>query len=152
MDSSSSNVKFECNVCEQIFTKKIEFQSHQEEHRNEQISAWKLRENEFEQSGFQQKLKLSSDLFKLREKENQDAKCKCKKYCRIYHIKHNWKASLSQKLLLKMDSVRSENYSCKTCDQTFVKSDDLMKHVQDDHRRPNHSEGEKSGGNNSVIP
>ena len=51
-----------------------------------------------------------------------------------------------------MDSVCSENYSCKTCDQTFVKSDDLMKHVQDDHRRPNHSEEEKIGGNNSVIP
>ena len=55
---------------------------------------WKARLKEMEVSLYAQKLQLSNKLFALKEMETSLYKtCKCKGYCRIYHVKHNFQKS-----------------------------------------------------------
>ena len=70
------------------------------------ISDLKLQEMELDRKISQQKFRLSSDLFKLKEQENKEKeKCNCKGYCRIFHFKHNYKKSYCQELLSRFDSL-----------------------------------------------
>ena len=82
----------------------------------------------------QQKLKLSMDLLKLRKKENSESlKCNCngKRFCRIFHNKHNWRISVSHTIEKKLVSI-SPN-SCNICDKAFNDVAYLKKHVEEHH-------------------
>ena len=141
----SLDTKLKCSFCDETFSNLGWFDTHKIEHKKKEISAWKSREADISKQISTQMLKLSSDLLKLKEKEISDAIwCKCKAYCRVYHHKHNWRSSFSQKLIEKLDTLISDEtrYSWKNCDKTFLSVVDIRKHDQYDHRKPKFTEEE----------
>ena len=142
-DQYSQNKNFKCSICDRTFPILGWYNSHMMEHKREDISAWKSREDEISKQTCKLKLKVSSDLLELREAEISDSiRCKCKGYCHIYHHKHNWKTSHAQKLIEKLDAVISEEkkYSCKSCVKTFLNVEDLREHDKNDHQKKNPTE------------
>ena len=96
---------------------------------------WKLKEAQLERQKIFQKLKLSSVIIELKEKEAKAIKvCACKSFCRIFHKKHNWKKPASQKIVLKFRSLDTA-YPCNTCDKTFENVDCLKLHVKTVHEQ-----------------
>ena len=92
-DSCSLNMNFKCNVCDKNFYNLNCLNVHKEEHKDEQMSVWKSREDKMTKEVCKLKLEVSSELLTLREQEIADSiRCKCKGYCHIYHHKHNWTA------------------------------------------------------------
>ena len=97
---------------------------------------FKHQEMELERKICIQKLKLSSELFKLAEKEQEEKHyCKCKGFCNIFHKKHTWKKSIIQELQSKSGFYLID-YECKECDNNFLSKEDLMKHVELKHTKP----------------
>ena len=91
------------------------------------LSRHKLQELELETEICKQKLKLSSNLFKIGEKEQEEKHyCNCRGFCRINHKKHNWQKSIIQVLQSNFGCVLID-YECKECDQKFQSKEDLKK-------------------------
>ena len=94
---------------------------------------WKLKQIQLEKSINSQKLKLTSDLLQLKEKEfSGSVNCACRTFCRITHKKHNWKKSTSQEMFLKF-KLLDRAYSCENCDNTFQNVDCLKLHMKTFH-------------------
>ena len=94
---------------------------------------WKLKQIQLEKSISSQKLKLTSDLLLLKEKEfSRSVICACRTFCRITHKKHNWKKSTSQEIFLKF-KILDRAYSCDWCDKTFQNVDCLKLHMTTFH-------------------
>ena len=107
---------------------------------------WKLKLIQLERSISSEKLKITSDLLKLKESEYCESKmlgCRCKSYCRILHSKHNWKKSTSQEIWTKLEKLNLA-YSCEKCDETFPNVDCLNLHEKTSHT------GKESGRNIQV--
>ena len=99
------------------------------------LSRHKLQELELETEICKQKLKLSSNLFKIGEKEQEEKHyCNCRGFCRINHKKHNWQKSIIQVLQSNFGCVLID-YECKECDQKFQSKEDLKKHVEINHTK-----------------
>ena len=63
----------------------------------------KLKQIQLEKSINSKKLKLTSDLLFLKEKEfSRSENCACRTFCRITHKKHNWTKSTSQAFFCKL--------------------------------------------------
>ena len=82
----------------------------------------------------------------MKEKEVESRKCRCRKYCRIYHVKHNWKRSHSELILEKLRALDL----CKSCDKTFLDYDNLKKHMKCFHE-PNNEELVRRESENGEI-
>ena len=94
---------------------------------------WKLKEVQLEREINLQKLKLSSDILQLKEKEADESQlCACRSFCRIFHKKHNWKKPASQDLVQKFRSLEKA-YPCKMCDEAFPNVDCLNLHEKIAH-------------------
>ena len=106
----------------------------------------KVKLNKIKDKVNEQKVKLTSTLFKLKEKENFDKqKCICRNFCRIYHYRHNWKRSTSTEIFLKMKKFNHLNIeqvpgmkenqnvqsdvNCECCDKAFGEINELKKHI-----------------------
>ena len=99
-----------------------------------EILEMKVREMELEKKIQKQKLKLTINLFKLNEFENQDrGKCYCRGFCRIFHTKHNWEKSLSKELLQRLIPTTPID-SCKDCGKSFGDQNSLKKHIGAVHK------------------
>ena len=96
---------------------------------------WKLKLIQLEKSICSEKLKLTSDILKLKESEyceNKMLGCRCQTYCRILHSKHNWKKSISQEIWTKLAKLDLA-YTCEKCDETFPNVDCLNLHEKTAH-------------------
>ena len=108
---------------------------------------WTLKVTQLEQSISSQKLKLASDILKLKENEDNENKlCTCKSFCRIVHQKHNWKKSFSKEIFNKFKDL-DKAYSCNFCDNTFQNVDCLKLHMRSIHLE----KSTKEGHNGRVI-
>ena len=88
---------------------------------------------ELEKKIFEEKLKLSSGLFKLGEKEHHERQyCRCKNYCNISHKKHNWKKSLVVELQVEFGFLLID-YECNECGDKFDSKESLKKHAKINH-------------------
>ena len=84
-----SNVHNVSPMCEETNLK-----THNEKSHSLVKKVWKLKLIQLEKSIISDKLKLTSDLLCLKEKEcleNKNLGCACKYFCRIVHAKHTWK-------------------------------------------------------------
>ena len=103
----------------------------------------KLKEMEMVRKINRQQLQFSSDLFKLKEREHfEKGICRCRKFCRIFHHKYNWRKSESTELFLKFDFLTGK-LPCEQCGEKFRNNVDLEKHNEAKHQR--------SGGENGEI-
>ena len=100
----------------------------------------------------EQKLQLTSSLYKLKEHEKKKRQfCTCKSFCRIFHNKHNYYHSASDEIFEKLEinsivlnvsnNAESEHfgakrkyYCCNQCEKTFQRQGDLKKHKKAEHR------------------
>ena len=107
---------------------------HTNDHENTLVKKiWRLKQVQLEKSIDSQKLKLTSDLLQLKEKELFGSViCACKTFCRITHQKHNWKKSTSQAIFLKFKTL-DKAYCCNGCDKTFQNVDCLKLHMNTMH-------------------
>ena len=136
-------MNYTCTVCQEKIANPSWLESHKEEkHDNTKLIAWKIKEEALRKQMYEQESNILSDLLNMREKEISDAyNCNCQGFCRIFHNKHNWKASWSQKVAEQLKS-RSKN-PCILCKRIFDSEHDLKKHSQDDHKKSISSEDRK---------
>ena len=110
----------------------------------------------------QQKLNLTTTLLKLKMNEAKESHvCKCKKYCRVNHQKHNYIRSKSEEILYNLGRIPTELnisnnvanvhlgaimklYSCNLCDRNFYKQGDMKKHKKAEHKSRERKMGEVS--------
>ena len=95
--SSSSK----CEECEYVFDNQSKLDMHVRiSHvKPSPKEILKARMKEMEVDLYAQKFELSTKLFHLKEMESLNRRCKCKGYCRIYHIKHNFQKSKCDEFL-----------------------------------------------------
>ena len=140
-EAKSINVESSCDPCKFVFEDGTTLTKHNEksheDHHVRQIFELQLQEINLGKEISKQKMKLSSDFFKLREKENDERKvCNCKGYCNIFHTKHNYKKSIIQKLQCK-SGVIFIDYECEDCGKKCPSKENLKKHIETQHT--NHS-------------
>jgi hypothetical protein len=100
----------------------------------------------------QQKVLLTSSIFKLKMKENKERQfCKCKTFCRITHQKHNFIKSKSDEFFSRLSLVSSDlnmlnnvdafgfgarrkHYTCNKCEAVFHRQDQMKKHMKHEHK------------------
>ena len=133
----STNVSF-CDPCNYASTDENTLRRHNdnshETHPNiKQAFDMKFEKAELEKKIYIQKLKLSSDMFKLGEKEYHEKQyCNCKGYCNIYHKEHNWERSVVVELQSKY-GLRLIDYHCQECGDNFVSKESLKNHLKTRH-------------------
>ena len=158
-DHRSTNVSFECDA---EFAAVGYLNNHKGSEHDEptvkEIFKLKLKEMELEKHISSQKLKISSDLIELKEKEiSEERRCRCRGFCRIVHQKHNWRKSYSQ-IIIKILRKPNSTQICETCDKTFENVDSLKKHMETVHKTNLDPKltticgGEKNGGVIVVNP
>ena len=112
----------------------------------------------------QQQLHLTTSLLNLKKNEAKESHvCKCKKYCRVNHQKHNYIRSKSDEIFYKLGRISTglnisnhiENvhlgairklYSCNLCDEKFQRQGDMKKHKKIQHK----SRARENGGSNRL--
>ena len=108
LDPKSLNVSLESHHCDYEFGKEQNehIRSVHEGANLKKIFDLKLQERNLEKKIDNQKLRLTSTIFKLREREYLEKdSCNCKRFCRIFHQKHNWKKSPSHVLIARLDHL-----------------------------------------------
>ena len=91
----------ECNFCDRKFNSKSDLAVHKKSKHAKILLESKVKEmiSKLTSEKYQLSLKLSS----LKVKESKEVGlCQCRSYCRIFHLKHNWKRSESDVLLKKI--------------------------------------------------
>jgi chromosome segregation ATPase len=149
-DPKSINVSYECGSSDKVFAKFETINVHNKnmhESTVKQLNTLNLKKMDLERKLNLQKLKIASDLFEVKKKEVSNEKCKCKSFCRIYHVKHNFRKSVSQEMINRFKAIQSE-YSCDPCDKTFANEDSLKVHTIANHV-PVSSREMETGGSNS---
>ena len=92
-----------CSCCQNNFLSISDLEKHQKEmHRSTVKKHLESKLKKINYSLISEKFQLSVKLAKLKEREIEEKKCHCRKFCRIYHIKHNWKKSISDELSRRM--------------------------------------------------
>ena len=141
--SSFCEFTFACDQCEKIFSttkdlKEHESMSHEfqsvENNCNEEIYTEKNISKLQEQISNQRE-DLIKQIFKVKETEiNQKYSCNssCQPGCKIFHQKHNWIKTESDKLFDRLNKTRViEKFRCQVCDdQSFGKYSELQKHIK----------------------
>ena len=179
-DPRSQNVSAE--LCGDRIPKPEDVNNHQlnlKESLAKNIQDWKFKEMELVRKCYSQKMRLTTDLLTLKEKEVfEGKKCKCRGFCRIFHDKHGWRRSFSKEIIGKLCLISShpckicdktfENmnilnkhigsfhekksaYSCKSCDKTFINVDCLKLHVKNDHVEDCSREGEEENKVGVIV-
>ena len=100
----------------------------------------------------EQRLELRSSLLELKHQELEKSHlCTCKTFCRIFHKKHNFICSKSDKISLKLELIsvntstlnhtngeifgaKRKQYTCNKCEQKFCRQGDMKKHKKTEHK------------------
>ena len=129
---------FICEECKYTFELKSELKLHM---RNmHELALWKSKLLEIETQNSRLKYKLSLDLFRIKEIEEEDKEsCSCRGFCAISHSKHNWKRSLCDEIFCKMEKISSDGagvnmHQCKTCETKFTSPLDFINHIESYHK------------------
>ena len=131
----------QCDPCGDIFEQKDIINIHQKNTHEDIYNKMKIIERELETKINLQRMHLVSDVLKLKQMEQSaNGMCMCKRFCRIFHKKHNWQRSASHEIVTKLKNLQS-CYSCNLCDETFVNVDTLNLHM-----KATHGERERKGG------
>ena len=146
---------FDCTHCSSNFATDGELKAHKRSLQEEKVSLKIDLMNtviELERKISEQKLKCTSSLFELKSKEIEEIQtCRCKSYCTITHVKHNYMKSKSDGLFSKLSilssnlepskeakacnfGARRKQYTCNQCDEVFNKQGQLKKHKKSEHR------------------
>jgi hypothetical protein len=145
---------FKCDKCNMDFTDDVHLKEH-----NSATHEVKLKKkldllanlSFLERKVSEQRLEIGSSLLELKHQELEKSHlCTCKTFCRIFHKKHNFICSKSDKLSLKLENISVSNstlnnsnaeifgakrrqYTCNKCDQKFCRQGDLKKHKKTEH-------------------
>ena len=153
---------YECDHCSLDFVSVEELKTHEiatHEEKNNFRFALLTKMANLQNEVSEQRLKVTSSLFELRNREIKSQTCHCKRFCRIYHQKHNFVRSESEPLFSKLKSFSSSDtvsnqieislgcfvkkcYTCKLCDINFSNQGDLKKHIKDEHKARDEKIGE----------
>merc|ERR1719318_2532892 len=84
------------------------------------------------------RINLKSSILKMREKElKENGFCKCKSFCRIFHLKHNWQKKPSEVFENKLEAIKFEDQKTFTC--TFREDNFAAQNVEK-HETSKHGE------------
>ena len=137
------NADFDCDPCGEKLKRTEHVKNHKSNHKI--IQQIMLKATELEETLTSQRLKVASDLLKLKHKEVfKNFECNCKGFCRIFHHKHNWTKSKCQELADRLKVIESK-YCCKNCDKSFTHMDHLKIHIETTHVRKSEREEENVG-------
>ena len=109
LENSSLKVflkQFKCKTCADKFAcfgdlKEHIRNKHEEVSKTKKIMGAKLKE--LEQKISEQQLDVTLKLFSLKEKEiKEQTTCRCRGFCNINHLKHNWQTSKSSQIISKL--------------------------------------------------
>jgi hypothetical protein len=109
---------FGCKKCDITFSNLKELKQHTKETHAKTLHKknYLMRKlSDLEQNVSQQKIDITSSVFKLKNKEMKKRDtCSCRGYCIITHTKHNFVKSRSEELLLKIKSLNAQIENCTT--------------------------------------
>ena len=137
-DNRLLNADFDCDHCGEKLESAEHLKKHVSNHKT--VQQIMLKAIELENTLASQRLKVASDLLKLKHKEVfMNFECKCKGFCRIFHHKHNWTKSKCQELADNLKVI--EKYSCKSLSHI----DNLKNRIEITHLRKSEIEEKKVG-------
>ena len=94
----------DCKICNEVFFNTTDLENHLLSEHPKRMLDTKL--EELEKELVSERLKLSLKLVSLKEKENRKmGACNCRKHCRIFHTRFNWKRSESGQILERMRAL-----------------------------------------------
>ena len=80
-----------------------------------------------------QEVKVATSLKKLKENETALEKkpCKCKRFCKIMHFRHNWNLKASSSFSTKFGKIQenSKFHPCTFCEKSFDSFSEHKDHV-----------------------
>ena len=108
-----------------------------------------------------QTIKLTKSILDLKETELEEklsCKRECKPGCKIFHTKHNWSKTYSNKYLQDLEVIRNafvensesgaipKSYLCGKCNKTYKRVRDLKMHRKSNHniKKKNKHENQES--------
>ena len=139
---------FKCDKCNMDFTNDGKLKEHQRAtHEIKLKKKLDLLANlsYSERKVSEQRLELTTSLLELKHQELEKSHlCTCRTFCRIFHKKHNFIRSKSDKISLKLENIsvipstlnnmngeifgaKRKQYICKQCEQKFCRQGDLKK-------------------------
>ena len=106
-DPILTQTHFQCEHCGKEFNRISDLEIHKKtKHESSKKHLWEIKMNEMEKEVISVKLELSYKLGLLKEKESEEKNsCHCRNFCRIFHPKHNYKKSMSDQILGKMQKI-----------------------------------------------
>ena len=135
---------FKCKTCNDEFHTLVDLSSHMTSMHGvvAEKEILKAQLTKIEIANADEKLKLTSTLIELKEKETKERNiCRCKGFCHINHNRHNWQKSKSARLFSVFLNLKTEltgtlkkNYPCDDCKETFVIEEALKLHVRTCHK------------------
>ena len=94
----------DCKICSKTMSNNADLDNHLLSEHQKTLMETKL--EDLEKELVSERLKFSLKLVLLKEKENRKMRaCNCKKHCRIFHTRFNWKRNESDKILKKMQAL-----------------------------------------------
>ena len=105
----------------------------------------------------EQKIKFSTSVLRLKEKESKSSqRCKCKGFCRIHHNRYNYIKRESDDLVSKFTKICHDEYlplivgtmkmdfPCALCDYKFFTQEEVKTHIKREHSGEKNDLGEVS--------
>ena len=147
-DELASVQIFSCKTCNETFMNGEELKVHKQE---KHVRTLLEKVEKMQEKILRQRNALTSSLLKLKEKEFKSKQtCRCKGFCKITHLKHNYFKSEADELCEKMNKVSkdikeqiqnlgtlSKCLICSLCAQNFPKKDHIKKHINKKQSKQN---------------
>ena len=109
---------------------------------------WDQKVLEIEKEISEQTFQITKSIYDLKEEEFEErisCKRECKPGCKVFHTKHNWSKTHSNKYLENLEGIRKafietistgtipKSYSCKICGEICSRVCDLKTHKENSH-------------------
>lgn len=135
-----------CESCGKTVVSKNKIEDHMR--KCIQKKFWDQKVLEIEKEISEQTFQITKSIYDLKEEEFEErisCKRECKPGCKVFHTKHNWSKTHSNKYLENLEGIRKafietistgtipKSYSCKICGEICSRVCDLKTHKENSH-------------------